>query len=360
MNDRIHHISDPGERPLDGITAVTSQSNERYVRTRIDGNAHAIRAAAHSPRRSGFTLVELLVVIAIIGVLVALLLPAVQAAREAARRSTCLNRLRQIALAMQNYHDVNDGFPPGATVNNGLSWNVFILPYIEQQPLYDRFSFDEGTDFRGANKLEHGVNRIDIYICPSATTLFARHGSSTLRGGVQTYTSHYYGIMGPKGTDATGQTYAVEDPNPRQNGGFASQGVLRRDHSTNMREITSGTTNTLLIGEIAHPTTFVISASTHDADFAGGDGACWVRGIGFGINPSGAAGMSASKNVVDGINLVPGLFNDQTFSSLHPGGAHFARCDASASFVSEDLDIFTYRELANRGEFAEDSSDSRP
>jgi prepilin-type N-terminal cleavage/methylation domain-containing protein len=90
--------------------------------------------------RSGFTLVELLVVIAIIGVLVALLLPAVQAAREAARRSSCSNNLKQLSLGLHNFHDVHLSFPPGALDDdtNSLGWGVCILPYIEQQPLYQQ------------------------------------------------------------------------------------------------------------------------------------------------------------------------------------------------------------------------------
>jgi prepilin-type N-terminal cleavage/methylation domain-containing protein len=308
--------------------------------------------------RRGFTLVELLVVIAIIGILVALLLPAVQAAREAARRTQCTNNLRQLAIAMQSYHDVEKHFPAGATTSSNLSWNVYILPYIEEGTLYDLFdrgkgSFNGGPNREGPNKLIHGLNRIDGFLCPSAEQLLAKHGSSTLVDGSQSYTSHYYGIMGPKGTDSAGRKYAMEKVNTGYTsgccGGFAAQGVLRRDEATNMREILSGTSHTLLLGEIANQD----GPGFGDSVVGGGDGASWVRGVGFGVEPVNVTGMSSAKNVADGINVIPVLFNDISFSSSHPGGAHFARCDASVDFISEDIDLFVYKELANRNDGAE-------
>src|ERR1700704_1333018 len=107
------------------------------------------RRFAMTPRslshRRGFTLVELLVVIAIIGVLVALLLPAVQAAREAARRIKCQNNLKQIGIGLHNYHDTIGCFPPGATKSNTTSWHVHVLPFMEQKNLYDQFDFSAGA-----------------------------------------------------------------------------------------------------------------------------------------------------------------------------------------------------------------------
>src|SRR6188474_2683919 len=102
-----------------------------------------------SPRyvslRRAFTLVELLVVIAIIGVLVALLLPAVQAAREAARRMSCSNNLKQLSLALHNYEDTHKTLPPAGIDSNQMSWTVLLLPYMEQKPLYDQFNFNKGA-----------------------------------------------------------------------------------------------------------------------------------------------------------------------------------------------------------------------
>src|SRR5438034_1844036 len=131
---------------------------------------------AHRWRRGAFTLVELLVVIAIIGVLVALLLPAVQAAREAARRMSCSSNLRQLALAMHNYHDTHKTLPyttaawgPSGIVNSidnrGWSWNSFILPYIEQQSIYNQIDFKDFVPVNGNRILLS--NPIPVATCPS-------------------------------------------------------------------------------------------------------------------------------------------------------------------------------------------------
>src|ERR1700676_3675353 len=124
-----------------------------------------------SPRR-GFTLIELLVVIAIIAVLIALLLPAVQAAREAARRAQCVNNLKQIGLAMHNYHSTYDCFPPAVTADDQgrplLSWRVLILPYLEEAPLYAQFHLDEPWDSPHNLPLASKMPR--VYTCPSDPT----------------------------------------------------------------------------------------------------------------------------------------------------------------------------------------------
>ena len=133
--------------------------------------------------RSGFTLVELLVVIAIIGILVALLLPAVQAAREAARRMQCQNNLKQIGLAIHNFHDAKKILPPAQRQSwdlaqnktvAGHSWATFILPYIEQQAIHDKYDFSPNLNWDDLpNDAATGPirNRIATYICPSAPTV---------------------------------------------------------------------------------------------------------------------------------------------------------------------------------------------
>src|SRR5262245_41599194 len=128
----------------------------------------------HSVPRRGFTLIELLVVIAIIAVLIGLLLPAVQKVREAANRMSCSNNLKQIGLALHSYHDSNNSFPAGgwgtAAASKGvaqLGWTVFILPYIEQQNEYQKFTLTAGTPYTNANNLAQGLVKIGTYLCPS-------------------------------------------------------------------------------------------------------------------------------------------------------------------------------------------------
>ena len=141
--------------------------------------------------RKAFTLVELLVVIAIIGILVALLLPAIQAAREAARRSECGNKLKQIALALQNYHDTYKTLPCGGWQDTQMSWLVSVLPFVEQQTLFDQFIFTTGA-YTQTGKNALAANPIPAYLCPSGVIKMSQE-TTTL------YTTHYYGNMGPKG-----------------------------------------------------------------------------------------------------------------------------------------------------------------
>ena len=268
-------------------------------------------------RKSGFTLVELLVVIAIIGILIALLLPAVQAAREAARRMQCANHLKQCALAILNYESTHGCLPPGGLCYNGLSWNVFILPYIEKQQLYDQISFAEGPfngppNQEGPMKSIIALNQIDDFLCPSTDLIYASHPSATLQNPERkTVTSHYYGIAGPKGVMPGGGMYPLDEPTQRH-GGFATTGVLRRvkdgDRETKLSEISDGTSNTFLLGEI--------TKMEWGTNFYGGDGANWLRGVAW---PPVCEGLSAAKNVAVGINMPSDRFNDMAFYSDHPG-----------------------------------------
>jgi prepilin-type N-terminal cleavage/methylation domain-containing protein len=290
----------------------------------------------------GFTLVELLVVIAIIGVLVALLLPAVQAARESARRMKCSNNLKQMGLALHMYHDNLNSFPPGAFVANNLSWNVLVLPYLEQAALFSQFNFTTGA-FNGAPNQEgpgknvHSLVRLQAYLCPSSTVdVLATHPSSTLLDGRRTYAKHYFGVMGPKSaTPAVGYEF---DPAPAGQGGFALQGILGRDSKVRLANVTDGASNTLLAGEISKP---------------GGDGASWVRGIAFGTTTSAATGMSSSKNLNFGINVLltplsANQFNDISFSSYHVRGAQFVMTDGAVRYLSDNINSGVYKAAGSR------------
>lgn len=285
----------------------------------------------------GFTLVELLVVIAIIGILIALLLPAVQAAREAARRSQCTNNLKQIGLALHNYHDTHKTFPPGgwneANQGNRLGYTVFILPFMELQALYDQFDC-EAHNYTGANLLP-ALNAVSGYFCPSCRLKQNTNAGEnpTVNGVVQTtYTTHYYGVMGAKGINPTipgGTTSYPFDPNPTGHGGYATNGVLYRNSSNNIAFIIDGTSNTIMVGEISWEL-----ANSYRS---------WGRGA------SGNACASA-KNVAFGINVqayTSANFNDVSFGSQHPGGANFAVADGSVRFISETVDMAVYLAAAS-------------
>jgi prepilin-type processing-associated H-X9-DG protein len=223
-----------------------------------------------------------------------------------------------------------------------------ILPFIEQQALYDKFEFSEGSfggnpNQEGPNKSVHALNRIDAFLCPSATRELAVHPSSTLADGRQTYASHYYGVGGPKGNDPAGNPYPFQEDPRACCGGFALGGVLYKSSRVRIADVVDGTSNTLAIGEIAWA-----EEGSHGVPAGGGDGANWVRGIAFGTTDAAVSGISSCKNVVDGINVMPVRFNDIPFSSRHPGGAQFAMGDGAVRFVSENVGLAVYKAAASR------------
>ena len=286
--------------------------------------------------RRGFTLVELLVVIAIIGVLVGLLLPAVQAAREAARRMQCSNNLKQIGLAMHMYNDTHKKFPPGgwneANHGNRLAWTVFILPFMEQTALYHQFDMTHNS-YTGVNLLPAAM-AVPMYHCPSQQLKYNSNGAGPGAGENpptgMAYTTHYYGIMGPKGTIPGSTATYPHDPNPTGHGGYSNTGVLFRNSSTKLGEITDGTSNTMLVGEISWTASNTFRS--------------WGRGVSG--NTSGGA-----KNMEFGINVqgyTSGNFNSVSFGSEHTGGCQFAIGDGSVRFTSESIDMATYYGMGTR------------
>jgi prepilin-type processing-associated H-X9-DG protein len=283
--------------------------------------------------------VELLVVIAIIGVLVALLLPAVQAAREAARRMQCTNNLKQLMLSLHNYHDAKRRLPSGGMTSNGLSWRVSVLPYLEEQSIYDNFDFNAGmwnggTNSEGPNKMVHALVKVPAFKCPSHPIEKATNASSKLGDGRETYNSDYHGVAGPKGTTPTGATYSLKASG---SGGFAQQGILYLDSKVRFKEIPDGLSRTLGLGEVDG-----ISAA---AAF-GSDGCDWVRGGG---SSWAAPALASCRNVEYAVNtLHGGAFNDIPFGSRHAGGAQFARVDGSVNFLVDITDLSAFKAAASR------------
>lgn len=293
-------------------------------------------------RRRGFTLVELLVVIAIIGVLVALLLPAVQAAREAARRMRCSNNLKQLSLGLHNYESTFLTLPPAGINSNQMSWLVMMLPYIEQKNLYDQFNFTQGG-WNSFNRITI-VKKVKLPVanCPSLSTpkdnfsLFDPANESDVSA------LHYYAVLGPIGANSFGGNAPYLQQGVDAGFGFcASQGAFGQAtlSGTNvvpinnpLRAITDGTSNTIMLGELAWNNYPYWRP--------------WTRGY---YTDNRGTLLYASKNVKNPINSrISDGWNDGSFGSLHPGGAMFARADASVQYLRQTVDMGTYRALASR------------
>jgi prepilin-type N-terminal cleavage/methylation domain-containing protein len=269
---------------------------------------HPPRTATSS--RSGFTLVELLVVIAIIGILVALLLPAIQAAREAARRTQCGNNLKQIGVAMHNYHDSIGRFPPGFMLYDASgeewSWAVFLMPYMEQQALYDQLAPDKRrlrAVIADANDRKLVQTVIKDLLCPSDTVRklsprgpYDVHGPADFRPAASSYAA-VRGFYQHSATD-----------NRKNNG------VFYGESSVAMKDILDGTSHTFAVGEREARCDSVIW--------------CGVRKPGGGDNVSGRVSVKVNH---------PTGSCGTGFGSNHPGGAQFTMCDASVQFITEDI-----------------------
>ena len=287
------------------------------------------------PRRMqrGFTLIELLVVIAIIAILIALLLPAVQQAREAARRSQCRNNLKQIGLALHNYHDTSRCFPPGlidvvvvsGQYHNLLGWATFILPFVDQGPLYNQISAHNGFDSTtGAwevalNNAGTPVPFIETDV--ARTPLAAYQCPSDTMGGINTE-------MGAGVYGGSNYVACVGDLFQPAN---SFRGVFFTNSSTSMRDITDGSSNTFLAGE----------RRTNGPQI----GSIWIGALQAGTNGSNSIGRRMSAvSAATNLNAVYQINGTDyaAFSSMHEGGAHFLMGDGTVRFVSENIHSATY------------------
>lgn len=299
-------------------------------------------------RQRGFTLIELLVVIAIIAILISLLLPAVQQAREAARRTQCKNNLKQIGLGLHNYHDVYGMFPAGAIYgDDSYGWGTMILPYIDQANIYNAMSTnmssqtpDDYMDPIPAGKgltcadgtyplqLQPGVNDIalPVFLCPtnsmSLTTSPIRPGVGDCAEGLGGFgRNDYKGCLGTGGGSMTGM--------------FGKLSGVRTP--TRVRDCLDGTSNTIAVGEGYTEQMRAIDGPTHPNV---GDFSVWI-----GTN-------NQHQNVVAETRIGDVINGDQddSFASEHIGGAQFVFGDGSVRFISENIDMVTFGNLGDKAD----------
>lgn len=318
-------------------------------------------------RTRGFTLIELLVVIAIIAILVALLLPAVQQAREAARRSTCKNNLKQIGIALHNYHDTHNVFPysvshsssctSGSAIGTGHSLNhrgwLMVLPFIEQSALYASFDFSlagatarAGGTYTGPRPGEPGnandvvvSTSIPTFLCPSDDGPEKFTNASDANYAIASGTSTRLGAH-------TNYDFSVERTSSGCNNWLLSSRTTRRafghDGCSKMRDLRDGTSNTVLVAETTRQTWNGVAQTWGYSKWVGhGVDLTYSRGINFWECCSWDSPPFARTPVITGR-----LGDWSTVGSLHTGGAQVVLGDGSVRFISENIDATTRNRLA--------------
>jgi len=309
--------------------------------------------------RRGFTLIELLVVIAIIAVLVALLLPAVQQAREAARRTQCRNNLHQLAIAFCNYEETHGVFPPSdisGEPNNAcwhradIGWGILLLPFIEEAPLYRQYDFNS-PGARGAN-LPLSRSYIEQYECPTQGNgdehgRVGRYGTAGLQGNAVALTSYHpcWGTIGGWGIGIY----------PKAGTPYSVSGISFVNSAVTVGSVSDGTSQTFLLGETLSSSGNELVLSIQIGGYglvqvwsATDNNLTYPDGEPLGNNITGTTFLASGTGIPMNILVDNWSTDSGHFGSRHEGGAFFAFADSQVRFISENVDFLTYRAISTR------------
>jgi prepilin-type N-terminal cleavage/methylation domain-containing protein/prepilin-type processing-associated H-X9-DG protein len=323
--------------------------------------------------KRGFTLVELLVVITIIGILIALLLPAVQSAREAARRMQCSNSMKQIGLALHNHLSAYEVFPAGEEYNtspgsglSGRTWAVAILPYLELQPLYDGLDKASPTySIPVPGPAAHQAalcTVVEAYVCPSSghakTFNYATSGPAATKNALG-HAPNDYGMLEYVGIAGSNRTPSYL-PTPVNDVYHRSlQGILYLNSKITASDIRDGLSNTVIVGEYSGLTvgqSFNGIGGLEDNDSTWGlgtsgtpghdDGGYACKTVGF--PPNAKAYWKSASCCVDCDVPAPKTAVQAALKSSHPGGIQAAMADGSVTFITNGIQIEVFKDLADR------------